>query len=236
MNDILHADNLTKQYQNKTALDHFSVNLPAGRIIGLLGPNGSGKTTFMKLAAGLLTATSGSITIDADAIGVTTKAKIAYLPDRLCFNRERKVREQLDYFQDFYPDFDRPRAEAMLNELKIDPNAKFKTLSLGNQEKAQLVMTMARRAKLYLLDEPIGGVDPAARDYILDTILCNYNPEATVVISTHLIADVERILDDVLFLKDGKLFLQGNADEIREQHNCSLDQLFREVFTCSANS
>ena len=236
MNYVLRAENLTKQYQDKTALDHFSVNLPAGRIIGLLGPNGSGKTTFMKLAAGLLTASSGSITIDGDAVGIATKAKVSYLPDRLCFNRERKIQEQLDYFQDFFSDFDRPRAEAMLNDLKIDPNAKFKTLSLGNQEKTQLVMTMARRAKLYLLDEPIGGVDPAARDYILDTILRNFDPDATVLISTHLITDVERILEDVLFMKDGKLFLQGNADEIREQHNCSLDQLFREVFACSTNS
>lgn len=235
MKYILCANILTKQYQGKTALDQFSVNLPSGRIIGLLGPNGSGKTTFMKLAAGLLTADSGNVTIDGNAVGVATKEKVSYLPDRLCFNRERKIREQLDYFQDFFPDFDRPQAEAMLADLKIDPEARFKSLSKGNQEKAQLVMTMARRAKLYLLDEPIGGVDPAARDYILGTILRNYDPDATVLISTHLITDVERILDDVIFLKDGKLFLQGNADEIREQHNCSLDQLFREVFACSEN-
>jgi ABC-2 type transport system ATP-binding protein len=168
-----------------------------------------------------------------EKIGVGTKAMVSYLPDRFSFDKDARVQQQLDLFQDFYLDFDRSRAEEMLRTLKIDPSARFKTLSKGNQEKVQLVLAMSRRAKLYLLDEPIGGVDPAARDYILHTIIANYDPDATVLISTHLIADVERILDSFLFLKSGKILMQGNADEKRAEVGRSLDEYFREVFVCS---
>lgn len=233
MEAVLCADNLTKYYPEKKALDGLTLKLPKGRMIGLLGPNGSGKTTFLKLAAGLLTPTSGQLTVCGNSIGVASKNLVSYLPDRFCFCQERRIQEQVDYMQDFFPDFDRVRAQAMLKDLGLDPSAKLKSLSKGNQEKVQLVLAMSRRAKLYLLDEPIGGVDPAAREYILDTILQNYDSEATVLISTHLISDVERILDDVIFLKEGKIILSGNADAIREKEGKSLDELFREVFACS---
>ena len=232
METILNAEHLTMRYHKTLALNDFTLALPKGKIIGLLGPNGSGKTTFIKLAAGLLTPTSGSLTICGEPVGISTKAVVSYLPDRPYFNRELRIREQLDFFQDFYADFDRNRAEAMLADLHIDPNARIKTLSKGNQEKVQLVMVMSRRAKLYLLDEPIGGVDPAARDYILNTIITNYDPEATVLLSTHLIADVERILDEFLFIHQGKVVRSGNADETRAETGKSLDELFREVFAC----
>ena len=232
METILNAEHLTMRYHKTLALNDFTLALPKGKIIGLLGPNGSGKTTFIKLAAGLLTPTSGSLTICGEPVGISTKAVVSYLPDRPYFNRELRIREQLDFFQDFYADFDRNRAEAMLADLHIDPNARIKTLSKGNQEKVQLVLVMSRRAKLYLLDEPIGGVDPAARDYILNTIITNYDPEATVLLSTHLIADVERILDEFLFIHRGKVVRSGNADETRAETGKSLDELFREVFAC----
>ena len=232
METILNAEHLTMRYHKTLALNDFTLALPKGKIIGLLGPNGSGKTTFIKLAAGLLTPTSGSLTICGEPVGISTKAVVSYLPDRPYFNRELRIREQLDFFQDFYADFDRNRAEAMLADLHIDPNARIKTLSKGNQEKVQLVMVMSRRAKLYLLDEPIGGVDPAARDYILNTIIANYDPEATVLLSTHLIADVERILDEFLVIHQGKVVRSGNADETRAETGKSLDELFREVFAC----
>ena len=217
---------------NTLALDGLDLELPKGRIIGLLGPNGSGKTTFIKLAAGLLTPKTGEITIGGEKVGTATKAVVSYLPDRTYFSRQRKVSELLDFFGDFYADFDRARAEQMLAALGISPAAKFRTLSKGNQEKVQLVLVMSRRAKLYLLDEPIGGVDPAARDYILNTIITNYDPEATIVISTHLIADVERILDEFIFVHKGKILRQGSADEARMETGKSLDELFREVFAC----
>ena len=235
MEFVLTATGLTKRYHGKPALDGLNLELPKGRIIGLLGPNGSGKTTFIKLAAGLLTADSGLLAIGGEPVGPATKAWISYLPDRPYFSRSMKVGAQLDFFQDFYPDFDRPRAEAMLAALGISPDARFKSLSKGNQEKVQLVLVMSRRAKLYLLDEPIGGVDPAARDYILNTIITNYDPEATVLISTHLIADVERVLDEFIFLHNGKIVRRGNADEVREETGKSLDGLFREVFQCLPN-
>ena len=232
MDAILYTNDLTMKYQHTTALDYLTLTLPKGKIIGLLGPNGSGKTTLIKLAAGLLTPVSGEITVCGEKPGVATKSIISYLPDRSYFNKELCIREQLDFFQDFYGDFDRIRAEAMLADLEIDKNAKIKTLSKGNQEKVQLVLVMSRRAKLYLLDEPIGGVDPAAREYILNTIIANYDPESTIVISTHLIADVERVLDDFMFLHNGKLLRYGNADEVRLETGKSLDELFREVFAC----
>ena len=213
---VLKAANLTKQYHNAKALDGLNLELPKGKIIGLLGPNGSGKTTFIKLAAGLLTPSQGNLQVCGENIGVQTKAMVSYLPDRTYFSRQRKVSEMLDFFQDFYADFDRQRAEKMLFALGISPDARFRTLSKGNQEKVQLVLVMSRRAKLYLLDEPIGGVDPAARDYILNTIISNYDPEATVLISTHLISDVERVLDEFLFLYQGKVIQKGEADAVRE--------------------
>ena len=232
---VLQATNLTKRYHGTLALDGLTLELPKGKIVGLLGPNGSGKTTFIKLAAGLLTPNAGELTVCGEKIGTQTKAMISYLPDRPYFSRQRKVSEMLDFFQDFYEDFDRQRAEQMLAALGIALDVKFKTLSKGNQEKVQLVLVMSRRAKLYLLDEPIGGVDPAARDYILNTIISNYDPEATVLISTHLISDVERVLDEFVFLYQGKVIRSGNADETREETGKSLDELFREVFKCLPN-
>lgn len=231
----LKSTGLTMRYHSSLALDDLNLELPQGKIIGLLGPNGSGKTTFIKLAAGLLTPTAGEITICGERIGTQTKAMVSYLPDRPYFSKQMKVSQQLDFFQDFYADFDRLRAEHMLKALDISPESKFRTLSKGTQEKVQLVLVMSRRAKLYLLDEPIGGVDPAARDYILNTIISNYDPEATILISTHLIADVERVLDEFLFLYQGRVVRTGNADETREETGKSLDELFREVFRCLPN-
>ncbi len=235
METVLSTVGLSMRYTNKLALDKLTLDLPQGKIVGLLGPNGSGKTTFIKLAAGLLTPTEGSITICGQSIGPTTKAIVSYLPDRPYFSRQMTVAQQLDFFQDFYADFDRTRAETMLEALGIRLNAKFRTLSKGTQEKVQLVLVMSRRAKLYLLDEPIGGVDPAARDYILNTIISNYDPSATILISTHLISDVERVLDEFIFLYQGNVVRSGNADETREETGKSLDELFREVFRCLPN-
>ena len=232
---ILKAEGLVKRYGGYTALMGLDLELPKGKIIGLLGPNGSGKTTFLKLAAGLLTPTAGNLTIDGKPIGPETKAVVSYLPDRPCFQKGKRVRELMDWYADFFVDFDRNRAEEMLQELKIDPALKFKALSKGTQEKVQLVLTMSRRAKLYLLDEPIGGVDPAARDYILRTIITNYDPTATVLISTHLIRDVEPVLDEYLFLSMGQVIEQGTVDEVRERTGKSLDEVFREVFRCFVN-
>ena len=234
-NAVLKATGLTKAYGGTRALDGLDLELPAGKIIGLLGPNGSGKTTFLKIAAGLLTPTAGAVTICGQKIGPDTKAAVSYLPDKTYLNPQQKISEILDFFQDFYADFDRARAEQMLSALHIDLQARLKTLSKGNQEKVQLVLVMSRRARLYLLDEPIGGVDPAARDYILNTIITNYDPSATVLISTHLIADVERVLDEFVFLSQGRILRQGSTDEAREETGKSLDELFREVFRCLEN-
>jgi len=232
MNSVLNVMNLTKRYGRKTALDSISFKLPRGRIIGLLGPNGSGKTTLLKLCAGILTPSSGSLSISNMPVGPHTKSLVSYLPDRTYLSNRQTVKEQLDFFQDFYSDFDRERAEAMLENLQINPNARFGTLSKGTKEKVQLVLVMSRRAQLYLLDEPIGGVDPAARDYILNTIVNNYDPEATVLISTHLIADVEPVLDEYLFVHNGHIIQGGVVDQVREEQGMSLDELFREVFKC----
>ena len=232
MDGILKTTGLSKRYGGVWALDNLNMELPKGKIIGLLGPNGSGKTTLLKLCAGLLTPTEGSITICEKPVGPETKSLISYLPDRTYLSNRQKVSEQLDFFQDFYPDFDRLRAERMLSVLGISSETRFGTLSKGNREKVQLVLVMSRRAKLYLLDEPIGGVDPAARDYILNTIITNYDPEATVVISTHLISDVESILDGFVFLYQGRMIRSGDANEAREKSGKTLDELFREVFRC----
>ena len=233
MSKVLTCEKLTKVYgKEKTALDGIDLELDFGRIVGLLGPNGSGKTTLLKLAAGLLTPTSGTVTVCGEEIGPQSKGLVSYLPDKSYLNKQQKIREILDFFQDFYGDFDRSRAESMLRALKLDPEARLKTLSKGNQEKVQLVLVMSRKAKLYLLDEPIGGVDPAARDYILNTIISNYSKDATVVISTHLIEDIEPVLDEAVFLKDGRIFAHRAVDDIRETEGKSVDAYFREVFKC----
>ena len=234
--NIVEARELVKNYGNFRALNGLNVNVKRGRILGLLGPNGSGKTTFIKILAGLLTTSDGSVLINGKKPGAETKAIVSYLPERPYFNSWMRVDQCLDFFEDFYADFDRELAMGMLQDLSIDPTARMRTLSKGTKEKVQLVMVMARRAKLYLLDEPIGGVDPAAREYILKTIIGNYNPEASVIITTHLIADVEDILDVFAFVDKGKIALQGNADATREYYGKTLDELFREVFRCSRNA
>lgn len=232
---LVEAVNLTKNFGNVTALNNFSISLPKGQIIGLLGPNGSGKTTFIKTIAGLLTPTSGSVKIDGHEPGDYTKSIVSYLPERTYFSGWMKVSDCLDYFCDFYSDFDRSVAEGMLRSLNVPTDRKLQTLSKGTKEKVQLVLVMSRKAKLYILDEPIGGVDPAARDFILDTIISNYNPEASVVISTHLITDVERVLDSFVFIHNGKLVMSGSCDDVRTQYEKSLDGVFREVFKCLPN-
>lgn len=232
---ILTCSNLSKRFGEKPALQGVSFSLEAGRVVGLLGPNGSGKTTLIKLCNGLLTPSAGELKIDGMSPGVETKRIVSYLPENSYFNDWMKVRDMLAFFTDFYADFDTAKAADMLKSLGIDSAAQIKSLSKGTKEKVQLILVMARKAKLYLLDEPIGGVDPAVRDYILHTIIKNYNPEATVVISTHLIADVEPVLDEVIFLRNGSIVLQEDVDAIREEKGKSVDQLFREVFKCSEN-
>ena len=233
MEQILLVNNVTKSYSKaKVALNNVYLDLPKGHIIGLLGPNGSGKTTLLKLCAGLLTPNAGQIQICGIPVGQDTKALVSYLPDRTYFRNDQTVREQMDYFKDFYADFDYTRAENMLQQLNINPKSRFGALSKGNKEKVQLILVMSRRAQLYLLDEPIGGVDPAARDYILNTIVNNYDPEATVIISTHLIADVESILNGYIFLNNGTVVRSGSVDQLREEEGKSVDEVFREVFKC----
>ena len=229
---ILECRDLSKRFGAMQALDEVNLKIQPGRVIGLLGPNGSGKTTLLKLANGLLTPTSGEILIDGLAPGNESRSIVSYLPDRPYLAEWMNVRQLLDFFEDFYNDFDRDKAMEMLLRLNIDDSMRIKEMSKGTREKAQLILVMSRKARLYLLDEPIGGVDPATRDYILDTIIRNYNPEAAVVISTHLIADVEQVLDDVVFINQGKIVLESSVDEIREEHGMSVDQYFREVFRC----
>ncbi len=232
---VLTCKNLCKSYKFPV-LKNLNVNLPGGKIIGLLGPNGCGKSTFMKLVSGLLVPDSGEIYVCDEPRSEATNAYISYLPERTYFSAGMRVEELLAYFSDFYEDFDSSLARNMMSDLGIDTSAKLKTLSKGTKEKIQLIMVMARRAKLYLLDEPIAGVDPAARDYILKTIIGNYNPEASVVITTHLIHDIEPILDEFVFMgQGGQILMSGNADEARAEHGKSLDDLFKEVFACSRN-
>ena len=227
---LLQCNQLTKYYGSALALDHVDLAVEPGRIVGLLGPNGSGKTTLIKIANGLLVPSSGTLTIDGMAPGPDTKQLVSYLPERTYLSDWMNVVQLLDFFCDFYPDFDRSAAEHMLTALDISPRLRIKQMSKGTREKVQLILVMSRKARLYLLDEPIGGVDPATRDYIIRTILTNYNEQASVVISTHLIADVENILDDVIFINRGRVVLQSSVDHIREEKNCSVDELFREVF------
>ena len=228
----LECRGLTKHYAGKAALKTVDLNIQPGRIVGLLGPNGSGKTTLIKICVGLLTPTAGEALIGGLKPGPATKATISYLPEVPYLNDWMKVSDILAFFRDFYVDFNYAKALDMLGSLGIDQKDTLKSLSKGTKEKVQLILVMAREAKLYLLDEPIGGVDPAARDYILNTIIRNYNPEAAVVISTHLISDVEQILDDVVFLKEGEIALSSSVDDLRESKGMSVDAYFREVFRC----
>lgn len=230
--NILVIENLTKRYGSKTALNSVNLTLEKGKIIGLLGPNGSGKTTMLKILAGMLTPTSGSVEIAGFPVGTESKAVTAYLPDRECYNGNMKIQDLTVKYSDFFDDFDADRAGKILDDLGILTTDRIKDLSKGNREKVQLIMTMSRRAELYLLDEPIGGVDPAARDYIIRTILTNYNSEGTVIIATHLIEEIEQVLDEVIFLKDGQIDLHDTVDNIREKHQQSVDACFREEFKC----
>ena len=232
--NVLECKNLTKSYRKfQPVLENLNLQLPAGKIIGLLGPNGCGKSTLIKLIAGLLQPDSGEILVCDEPVGSKSNALISYLPERPYFSTNMKVEQLLNYFQDFYEDFDIDRAYRLLADLKIDPKKQLKTLSKGTKEKVQLILVMSRNAKLYLLDEPIAGVDPAARDYILSTIVSNYNPEASIIITTHLITDIEQVLDDFVFLSyGGKVLYAGSAEDTRNETGKSLDELFREVFKC----
>lgn len=231
-NELIVCTGLTKTYGSVKALDNLDLTLGGGRFVGLLGPNGSGKTTLIKLLNGLIQPTSGTVLVDGQAPGIHTHSVVSYLPDRGYLNDWMRVSDLMDFFADFYADFDRVKANDMLQSLKINALDRLKTLSKGTKEKVQLIVTMSRRAKLFLLDEPIAGVDPAARDYILNTILSNYSEDASVLLSTHLIADIERVLDEVIFLKNGVMTLHESVDTIREEHGKSVDMLFREVFAC----
>lgn len=229
-NVILKCTNLSKTYDFDNALNNVNLSIESGKIIGLLGPNGSGKTTFIKLLNGLLKPTEGEIFIDGKNPGVETKKIVAYLPDKNYLDNSKTVKAILQLFSDFYDDFDLERAQNMLKDLGIDITRRFKLLSKGMKEKVQLILVMCRRAKLYLLDEPIAGVDPAARDYILNTVIKNYNREATVIISTHLIADVEKVLDEAIFISKGEILLYQDVKSIINEHNKTVDEYFREVF------
>ena len=229
---ILECTDLSKNYGQKAALKNVNLTIEPGQIVGLLGPNGSGKTTLIKLINGLLQPSSGTIRVNGIKPGMETKAIVSYLSDKNYLSDWMRVEDIVHMFNDFYADFNMQRAHSMLKDLEIDYKQKFKTLSKGTKEKVQLILVMAREAKLYVLDEPIAGVDPTARDYILRTILKNYNPEATVIISTHLIQDVEQIFDSVIFINNGEIALHETVDDVRFKFNKSVDQLFREVFKC----
>lgn len=231
MKKLVECKNLSKSYGQKKVLENINLTIEKGKIVGLLGPNGSGKTTIIKLLNDLLSPTKGQIFIGGNKPGVETKKVISYLPERTYLNFSMTINELIEYFKDFYSDFDKERAYELLKRLNINPNDRLKTMSKGTKEKVQLILVMSRKAELYILDEPIGGVDPAARDYILDTILNNFDNNASIIISTHLISDVERILDEVIFIKEGKIVLHKPTDEIREDGK-SIDAYFREEFKC----
>lgn len=232
MSELYQVSALTKFYGAKAALNNVTFGVEPGRLVGLLGPNGSGKTTLLKISAGLLQATTGQVLIDGQEPGPYTKAVTAFLSDRMALPTEYRVQDAVAFYRDFFSDFDTAKVHAMLADLKLEPGQRIGAMSKGTQEKLQLCLTMGRQARLYLLDEPLGGVDPAAREYILRTILCNYNEDAAVVISTHLIEDVETALDEVLLLKGGALLAHQNVDELREESGKSLDEYFREAFRC----
>jgi ABC-2 type transport system ATP-binding protein len=230
--ELLKIKDLTKKFDNKIILNNIDLNIGAGKIVGLLGKNGAGKTTLIKLINDLLTPTKGEILVNGKKIGVDSKRVISYLPERTYLNKQMKVKEVLSYFEDFYDNFDIQKAKKLLKDLDLDESQSLSKMSKGMQEKVQLVLVMSREADLYILDEPLGGVDPATRDYILDTILSNFNEGASVIISTHLISDIERILDEVIFIDDGKIILQSDADKLRKKEKGSIDEIFRRMFKC----
>lgn len=232
MDNILECRNLVKYFPGCLALNSVTLSVPKGRIVGLLGPNGSGKSTLIKLANGLLTPNAGQILVGGMAPGIESKKIVSYLPERTYLNDWMNVQTMIDFFGDFYENFNKAKAYDMLQRLHINPGDRLKTMSKGTKEKVQLILVMSREAELYILDEPIGGVDPAARDYILDTIIGNYSENATVLISTHLITDVEKVLDEVIFINMGSIVLTSTVDDIREKEGKSVDALFREVFRC----
>ena len=229
---LLECKNLCKSFDDKQILDNINISIPKGKIIGLLGKNGTGKTTLIKLINDLLIPTSGEVLIKGKKPGVESKKIIAYLPERTYLDKEMEIEDALKMFSEFYADFDTNRANKLLKDLSLDKEQKIFRMSKGMQEKLQLILVMSRNAELYILDEPVGGVDPATRDYILDTILTNFNEGASVIISTHLIADIERILDEVIFINDGKIFLTSSTDELRDKENASIDEIFRRYFKC----
>ena len=229
---LLEVKNLNKSYGKKTVLKDINFSIQNGKIVGLLGKNGAGKTTLIKLINDLLTKSSGEILIKGKRVGVETKKAVSYLPERTYLNKQMKVSEVVAYFKDFYEDFDSSKAIKLLKDLDLDINERLTKMSKGMQEKVQLVLVMSRNADLYILDEPLGGVDPATRDYILDTILSNFNENASVIISTHLISDIERILDEVIFIDKGKIVLQSDADKLRNKEKSSIDEIFRRMFKC----
>ena len=229
---LLEVSHVSKSYGNNRVLDDVTFNITKGKIVGLLGPNGSGKTTLIKLINDLLKEDSGTIKVEGLELGVETKKLISYLPDKNYLNNNMTVLELLNYFKDFYEDFRIDKAKELIGKLGLDLNQKLKTMSKGTKEKVQLILVMSRKAKLYILDEPIGGIDPAARDYIINTILTNFSNDASLLISTHLISDLEKVLDEVIFLKNGKVVRSGSTDEIRKETNMSINDLFREEFKC----
>ena len=230
--NLLEIKNLSKKYDNKVALKDVNLTLTGGKIVGLLGKNGAGKTTLIKLINDLLTPDTGEILINGNKIGVSSKKVISYLPERTYLNKQMTVSEVIELFEDFYDDFDTEKAKKLLSDLDLDINDKLSKMSKGMQEKVQLVLVMSRNADLYILDEPLGGVDPATRDYILDTILSNFNETASVIISTHLISDIERILDEVVFIDKGQIVLHNDADKLRNKEKASIDEIFRRMFKC----
>ena len=230
--ELLECKNLCKEFDNKPILQNVNLKIPRGKIIGLLGKNGAGKSTLIKLMNDLLTPTSGEILINGEKPGVHSKEIIAYLPERTYLDKEMTIKQAINYFEEFYKNFDAGKAINLLKDLDLDINKKISKMSKGMQEKLQLILVMSRKAELYILDEPLGGVDPATRDYILDTILSNFNEGASVIISTHLIADIERILDEVIFIDNGEIVLQANSDELRNKEQQSIDEIFRRMFKC----
>lgn len=230
--ELLECKNLCKDYGKKKVLKNINLVIPKGKIIGLLGKNGTGKTTLIKLINDLLVPTSGEILVNGKCIGVESKKIISYLPERTYLDKSMTVLETIKYFEEFYDNFDSKKAKKLIKDLDLDINSKLSKMSKGMQEKVQLVLVMSRCADLYILDEPLGGVDPATRDYILDTILSNFNEGASVIISTHLISDIEKILDEVIFIDKGKIILTGDTDTLREKENSSIDEIFRRMFKC----
>ena len=230
--NLLETKKLSKSFDKKEVLKDINLKITKGKIIGLLGKNGAGKTTLIKLINDLLTPTSGEVLVKGKKVGIESKKIISYLPERTYLNKQMKVSEVIEFFNDFYEDFDKEKAKRLLEDLDLDINQRLTKMSKGMQEKVQLVLVMSRNADLYILDEPLGGVDPATRDYILDTILSNFNENASVIISTHLISDIERILDEVIFIDKGKLVLQSDADKLRTKEKASIDEVFRRMFKC----